>query len=45
MGVDLSKAVELLLQARRSGVPVKPPFALPDRAGLRLEGGRPHADR
>src|SRR6187401_1443440 len=32
MGVDLSKAVELLLQARRSGVQVKPPFAIPDRA-------------
>src|SRR6186713_3444870 len=34
MGVDLSKAVELLLEARRSGVQVKPPFALPDRAAV-----------
>jgi 2-keto-4-pentenoate hydratase len=34
MGVDLSKAVESLLQARRSGVQVKPPFALPDRAAV-----------
>jgi 2-keto-4-pentenoate hydratase len=34
MGIDLSKAVELLLQARRSGVQVKPPFALPDRAAV-----------
>lgn len=34
MGVELSKAVELLLQARRSGVQVKPPFALPDRAAV-----------
>jgi 2-keto-4-pentenoate hydratase len=34
MGVDLSKAVELLLQARRSGVQVRPPFALPDRAAV-----------
>ena len=34
MSVDLSKAVELLLQARRSGVQVKPPFALPDRAAV-----------
>lgn len=31
---DLSKAVELLLEARRSGVQVKPPFALPDRAAV-----------
>ena len=34
MSVDLSKAVELLLEARRSGVQVKPPFALPDRAAV-----------
>ena len=34
MGVDLSKAVELLLEARRSGVQVKPPFALPDRSAV-----------
>jgi 2-keto-4-pentenoate hydratase len=29
MGVDISKAVQQLLEARRSGVQVKPPFALP----------------
>jgi 2-keto-4-pentenoate hydratase len=28
MGVDISKAVQQLLEARRSGVQVKPPFAL-----------------
>jgi 2-keto-4-pentenoate hydratase len=32
MGVDISQAVQQLLEARRSGVQVKPPFALPDRA-------------
>ena len=34
MSVDISKAVEQLLGARRSGVQVKPPFALPDRAAV-----------
>jgi 2-keto-4-pentenoate hydratase len=34
MGVDISKAVQQLLEARRSGVQVKPPFALPDRAAV-----------
>jgi len=29
MGVDISKAVQQLLEARRSGVQVKPPFVLP----------------
>ena len=29
MGTDVSKAVKLLLEARRSGVQVKPPFAMP----------------
>jgi len=32
MSVDIPKAVQLLLEARRSGVQMKPPFALPDRA-------------
>ena len=32
MGVDISQAVQLLLAARRSGVQVKPPFALPPGA-------------
>ena len=32
MGVDISQAVQQLLEARRSGVQVKPPFALPDGA-------------
>jgi 2-keto-4-pentenoate hydratase len=32
MSADISKAVQQLLEARRSGVQVKPPFALPDRA-------------
>ena len=32
MGVDISQAVKQLLEARRSGVQVKPPFAIPDRA-------------
>jgi 2-keto-4-pentenoate hydratase len=32
MAVDVSKAVQQLLEARRSGVQVKPPFAMPDRA-------------
>src|SRR6476620_12692076 len=31
MGVDISKAVQHLLEARRSGIQVAPPFALPDR--------------
>ena len=31
---DISKAVQQLLEARRSGVQVKPPFALPDRAAV-----------
>ena len=34
MGVDISKAVQLLLEARRSGVQMTPPFALPDRAAV-----------
>jgi len=34
MGADVSKAVQQLLEARRSGVQVKPPFALPDRAAV-----------
>src|SRR3954465_5682343 len=34
MGVDISQAVQQLLEARRSGVQVKPPFALPDRAAV-----------
>src|SRR6185312_13218 len=29
MGADVSKAVKQLLEARRSGVQVKPPFAMP----------------
>jgi 2-keto-4-pentenoate hydratase len=32
--MDISQAVQQLLQARRSGVQVKPPFALPDRAAV-----------
>jgi 2-keto-4-pentenoate hydratase len=32
MGVDVSQAVKQLLEARRSGVQVKPPFPMPDRA-------------
>ena len=31
MTVDISHAVHSLLEARRSGMPVAPPFALPDR--------------
>jgi 2-keto-4-pentenoate hydratase len=34
MASDVAKAVELLLEARRSGVQVVPPFALPDRAAV-----------
>ncbi len=34
MGADISKAVQQLLEARRSGVQVQPPFALPDRAAV-----------
>jgi len=34
MAADVSKAVQQLLEARRSGVQVKPPFALPDRAAV-----------
>ena len=34
MSVDISKAVQQLLEARRSGVQVTPPFALPDRAAV-----------
>jgi len=34
MDVDVTKAVKLLLQARRTGVQVKPPFAIPDRAAV-----------
>jgi 2-keto-4-pentenoate hydratase len=34
MSADISKAVRQLLEARRSGVQVKPPFALPDRAAV-----------
>ena len=29
MSVDIPKAVKQLLEARRSGVQVKPPFAIP----------------
>jgi hypothetical protein len=32
MSVDIAKAVQQLLEARRSGVQMKVPFALPDRA-------------
>src|SRR3954465_13879284 len=40
MGVDISQAVQQLLEARRSGVQVKPPFALPDRAaGYAIQDG------
>jgi 2-keto-4-pentenoate hydratase len=31
MSVDIPKAVQQLLEARRSGVQMRPPFALPDR--------------
>src|SRR5262245_24563412 len=34
MGVDISQAVQQLLEARRTGVQVAPPFALPDRAAV-----------
>lgn len=34
MSADISKAVWQLLDARRSGVQFKPPFALPDRAAV-----------
>ena len=34
MSADISKAVQQLLEARRSGVQVAPPFALPDRAAV-----------
>ncbi|MCW5735836.1 MAG: 2-keto-4-pentenoate hydratase [Enhydrobacter sp.] len=34
MSADVSKAVQQLLEARRSGVQLKPPFALPDRAAV-----------
>jgi 2-keto-4-pentenoate hydratase len=34
MAADISKAVQLLLEARRSGVQVRPPFAMPDRAAV-----------
>ena len=34
MAADISKAVQQLLEARRSGVQVTPPFALPDRAAI-----------
>lgn len=34
MAVDISHAVQRLLEARRSGVQVAPPFALPDRAAV-----------
>lgn len=34
MGVDIAKAVQQLLQARRSGVQVAPPFALQNRADV-----------
>src|SRR3954452_9876428 len=34
MGVDISQAVQQLLEARRSGVQVRPPFPLPDRAAV-----------
>ena len=32
MSVDIPKAVQQLLEARRSGVQMKPPFPLTDRA-------------
>jgi 2-keto-4-pentenoate hydratase len=34
MGADVSEAIQRLLEARRSGVQVRPPFALPDRAAV-----------
>src|SRR6185369_3544889 len=34
MAADISKAVKQLLEARRSGVQVKPTFAIPDRAAV-----------
>lgn len=34
MASDVAKAVELLLEARRSGVQAAPPFVLPDRAAV-----------
>jgi 2-keto-4-pentenoate hydratase len=34
MSIDIAKAVQRLLEARRSGVQVAPPFALPDRAAV-----------
>ena len=34
MSADISKAVQQLLEARRSGVQVKPTFALPNRAAV-----------
>src|SRR6516164_437229 len=34
MGVDISHAVQRLLEARRSGRQIAPPFALPDRSAV-----------
>src|SRR5258708_398155 len=34
MSQDVANAVQRLLEARRSGVQVSPPFALPDRAAV-----------
>jgi 2-keto-4-pentenoate hydratase len=34
MSADVSNAVQALLQARRTGIQVAPPFALPDRAAV-----------
>jgi 2-keto-4-pentenoate hydratase len=34
MSIDIPKAVQQLLEARRSGVQVRPPFAMPDRAAV-----------
>ncbi len=34
MSIDVSHAVQALLQARRTGTQVAPPFALPDRAAV-----------
>ncbi len=34
MSVDISHAVQVLLEARRTGVQLRPPFALPDRESV-----------
>jgi 2-keto-4-pentenoate hydratase len=44
MTVDISHAVQSLLEARRSGIQVAPPFALPDRdAVYAIQDGVAHA--